>query len=90
MGSARNQVETPIVLLDALDSPAACLLEGYYGTHSDSFNLLVAHHWRDTWRRSLGMWQNPGSTVMPNVQNGAMPFLLQFLAPPIKSPIEFI
>src|SRR5690348_377482 len=90
MWPSRDKIKTTIIFLDAFDFPAALFLKCDYRPDSDSLNLLVAYHWRDAGRRSLGMRQNPGLTVVPNVRNRAMPFLLQFLPPPVQPPVEFV
>src|ERR1039458_3296809 len=86
----RDQVKAPIVLLHTFHSPASGFLMGCHGANSDLFNFFVAHHRSDARRHSLRMRQYPGTPMMPNVCDSAMPLLLQFLAPPLKTPIQLI
>ena len=90
MRLAGDQIETAVLVFDALDLPAAGHLVGAGGSHGDVLDLLVADHGREAGRGAVRVRQDPGPAKVLDVADGAVPLLLQFVAAALQAAVQFV
>src|SRR2546429_60143 len=82
--------QTTVVCLDALNLPSTadlkllCLFDG------DPLDLFVTHHERDARCITFGMRQDPSTSKMLNVSDGALLFISQFGSAVFKSIVQLV
>src|SRR5690348_13905476 len=90
MGLSGNQIEATSVAVDALNLQAATdlVLLGLFDC--DSFDLLVANHERDSRCVTFGMRQNPSTSKVMDVSDGALLLISQLGSAVLKPIVQLV
>ncbi len=88
MGTARDQVKTAVVLLDALNDTPLCFLVGDDGLDGDALDLGVVHHWGNGRRRRVRVRQYPSAAKVLYVAYRTLPLLRKFVPARLQPVIE--
>src|SRR2546422_6449696 len=90
MRTAGNQIESPVLVLNADSLPSAGMLIRNDSVNGHPFGFVIRDQTSKIRFRSLRVGQNPGATVPLDIANGAVAFLLKLLTSALKSAIQFV